>query len=207
MDTLAKGLSYLFHPLLIATWLFGLLAGFFPPALYPIKIETQPYFVVFIAVLTFVLPAINLLFFKQFGVIRSLEMTDRTERLKPFLFITLIYLACTFVFYFKTRIGLHDSVFKLLLIIDSLVVASLVITVVYKISIHSLAICGVLGMLLPLTKAAEDGSLFVPFLLTLILAGLIMSARLKLQAHTPRQVMIGAFTGFGIGFTGMIILF
>lgn len=207
MNILAKGLSYLFHPLLIATWLFTLLAVYFPPALYPIKIETHLYFVIFIAVLTFVLPALNLFFFKQFKVIRSLEMTDRADRIKPFLFITLIYLACTLVFYYKTRISLQDNVFKLLVIIDALVVASFLITLVYKASIHSMAISGVLGILLPLTKAAEDGRLFVPFLVVVVLAGLIMSARLQMQAHTPRQVMIGAMVGFAIGFTGMIILF
>ncbi len=207
MNTLAKGLSYVFHPLLLPTGLFGMLAAFFPPALYPVKIETQLYFVLFIGIITFFLPLVNLLFFRQFGVIKSFTMADRGERVRPFLFITILYLAGTFMFYYKARIGPEDNVFKLLLIIDALVVASFLITLFYKASIHSLAICGVLGILLPLTKAAEDGSLFVPFLVTLVLAGMLMSARLQLNAHTPRQVLIGAVAGFAIAFTGMLFLF
>lgn len=208
MNTLvARGISYLFHPLLLATYLFGMLAVYFPPALYPIKMETRFYFVVFVCCLTFVLPALNLFFFRQFGVITTLTMKHRSERIKPFIFITLLYLGCTGLFYYKSHMGLQDNVFKLLVIIDALVVVSLVITLFYKASIHSLAACGVLGILLPLTKAAEDGSLLLPFVCSLTMAGLIMTARLQLQAHTPRQILAGAATGFATGFVGMMILF
>jgi membrane-associated phospholipid phosphatase len=44
-------------------------------------------------------------------------------------------------------------------------------------------------------------------LVTLVLAGMLMSARLQLNAHTPRQVLIGAVAGFAIAFTGMLFLF
>lgn len=191
----------------MATWLFGLLSFYFPPALYPIKIETQFYFVLFIGAITFILPAVNLLFFRQFGVISSLTMTERSERIKPFFLITFLYLGFTFLFYYKTRIGIQDNVFKLLLIVDALVVASFFVTLFYKASIHGVAACGVLGILLPLTKVAENGSLFVPFLVALVVTGLALSARLQLNAHTPRQVLVGSLIGFAIGFTGMIVLF
>lgn len=134
-------------------------------------------------------------------------MISREERVTPFLFITLLYLAGTFMFYYKTRIGLQDNVFKLLLVVDALVLVSFFITLVYKASIHSLAVSGVLGILLPLTKAAEDGSLFIPFLIALLVAGAIMSARLQLNAHTPRQILVGAIAGFTTAFTAMLILF
>lgn len=153
------------------------------------------------------LPAVNLFFFRQFGVIKSFSMASREERIKPFLFITILYMAGTFMVYYKTHFGLQDNVFKLLLIINALVLVSFFITLVYKASIHSLAISGVLGILLPLTKAAEDGSLFMPFLIALLVAGTIMSARLQLNAHTPRQILVGGIAGFTTAFTGMLILF
>jgi membrane-associated phospholipid phosphatase len=207
VNILAKALSYLFHPLLMPSGLFAMLAALFPPALYPIKMETQLYFVLFVSVITLLLPLVNLVFFRQFGVIRSFTLINREERIKPFLFIALLYLAGMLMFYYKTRIGWGDNVFKLLVIINALVVVAFLITLMYKASIHSLAICGVLGILLPLAKAAEDGSLFIPLLVTLVLAGMIMSARLQLNAHTPRQVLVGAVAGFATAFTGMIILF
>jgi membrane-associated phospholipid phosphatase len=60
---------------------------------------------------------------------------------------------------------------------------------------------------MPLNKAVENGSLLWPTLIVLIVAGLVMSARLYLNAHTPREVLYGALAGFSIGFFGMIFLF
>jgi membrane-associated phospholipid phosphatase len=82
-----------------------------------------------------------------------------------------------------------------------------VITVFYKASIHSLAACGMLGILLPMNKAVEDGSLLYPLLGVMLLTGLVLSARLQLQAHTPRQVLVGATAGFAASFITMVLLF
>ena len=76
-----------------------------------------------------------------------------------------------------------------------------------KVSIHALAISGAVGIIVPLNKAVENGSLLVPTAMLVTIAGLVMSARLYLNVHTPRQVMYGAFLGFAVGFTGMILLF
>ncbi len=53
----------------------------------------------------------------------------------------------------------------------------------------------------------EQSYLLWPTAAVIVVAGLVMSARLYLDAHTPRQVMIGGVVGFGIGFLGMIFLF
>jgi membrane-associated phospholipid phosphatase len=65
---------------------------------------------------------------------------------------------------------------------------------------------GALGIIMPLNKAAE-GALLYPVVLLIVLAGLVMSARLYLQVHTLREVGYGAALGFLVGFFGMIILF
>jgi len=40
-----------------------------------------------------------------------------------------------------------------------------------------------------------------------VLAGVIMSARLEVGAHTPREVMWGAVLGLASGLCGMLLLF
>ncbi len=57
--------------------------------------------------------------------------------------------------------SLHDNMFRFLLMIDLLVVVATLITFFYKISVHSLAMGGLTGILLPLNQAADSG---VPFL-------------------------------------------
>jgi membrane-associated phospholipid phosphatase len=39
------------------------------------------------------------------------------------------------------------------------------------------------------------------------MAGFVMSARLQLQAHRPREILVGAITGFGVGFIATILLY
>ena len=94
-----------------------------------------------------------------------------------------------------------------MLIVAALVLAATVATFFAKVSVHSLAVCGALGIMIPLNKAVSDGSLLIPTLVILSLAGIVMSSRLYLNAHTPREVLYGAVIGLAAGFLGMIFLF
>lgn len=94
-----------------------------------------------------------------------------------------------------------------MVIVSTMVVFGAVVTLFYKLSIHSLALWGMAGMLLPMNKASEVNELLMPTVVVIVIAGLVMSARLALNAHTPREVMVGSIAGFAIGFFGMIILF
>jgi hypothetical protein len=134
-------------------------------------------------------------------------MVERHDRIIPFVFITLFYLMMTGLFYWKFHIGFQDNVFRFLVIIDLLVIASTLITFFYKISVHSIGICGLLGMLIPLNRVSEDHSLFYPTLATLVVAGIVMSARLQLNVHTQREVLIGGAVGFSVSLLAMLYFF
>lgn len=94
-----------------------------------------------------------------------------------------------------------------MVIVSTMVVFGAVVTLFYKLSIHSLAMWGMAGILLPMNKVSEVNGLLIPTVVVIVIAGLVMSARLALNAHTPREVMVGSISGFAIGFFGMIILF
>jgi hypothetical protein len=203
----ARIVSVLFHPLLLATYLFGLFTIALPAGLDPLKEDGHWNFVLLIFCVTFVLPALNIMIFKTFGTIKSLSLEERRERIVPFSFITILYTAVTYLFYSRTRIGVHDNLLKFLIIIDILVLLATVITFFYKISVHSMAIWGMIGILLPLNKISEQGALFYPTIAAIVVAGFIMASRLQLDSHTPREVMAGALTGLLISFGSMMIMF
>lgn len=207
MNILARVISFLFHPLLMATYLLGLLAVLLPSALYPVTMESQQSFMLIFFIMTFVLPALNISLFRVLGAISSFSMEKREERVRPFFLITIMYCFVTYILFSKTRISPDDNLFKLLLIIDGLVVLATLITFFYKVSIHSMGVMGILGVFLPLNKVAENNSLFIPTIVLIIIAGLVMSARLQLNSHTPREVLVGALAGFSLGFFGMLFLF
>lgn len=204
MRVVAKIISFLFHPLLLTTYLVTLIGYYFPTMLMVAPQNMRP-ILAFIFCFTFILPAVNILIFKIFGTISNYTMDSRRERLVPFVAISVIYIVMTFLFYYRLPFSSNFS--NLMLLVTMLVVAGTVITFFYKVSIHSLAMWGGVGILVPLNKAMEQSYLLWPTAGIIVAAGLVMSARLYLDAHTPRQVMIGGLVGFGIGFLGMIFLF
>ncbi len=204
MKTAAQVIAYIFHPLLFATYLVLMLGGLIPRFLL-IPSGHVVVFVGFVFVMTFVLPVANLLMFKAFGTLDSLHLPSRKERLLPFTVITIIYAVVTVLFFYKVSQNVNFN--KVMLITASLVLLATVGTLFQKLSVHSLAASGAFGIMLPLNKAVENGSLLYPTVIVLVIAGLVMTSRLYLNAHTPREVLSGAMLGFGGGFFGMLILF
>jgi hypothetical protein len=191
----------------MATYLFSLLAWTLPAALAPIQTKDHMNFLLLIFMVTFLLPVVILGIFKTFGTIRSFQMADRKERILPFIFITFIYLSITYLLFSKTRMGFHDNFLKLMMIIDLLMITATVTTLFFKVSVHSVGIWGLIGITLPLTKISEVNMLFYASLVLILLAGLIMSSRLQVGAHTSREVMVGSILGLASSLTGMLILF
>lgn len=202
MRGVAKIISVVFHPLLITTYLFLLLTYFLPVILLP----AQPslWIILLIFITTFALPTVNFLLLRLTGSIGDLSMPHRHQRILPFIFISAIYVFVTVMFYWKFPI---PNLLRLMVIVSSMVVFATIATFFYKLSVHSLAMWGVVGMLLPLNKVSEVGSLLVPTAVAIVIAGIVMSSRLALNAHTPREILFGSVSGFLIGFFGMIILF
>lgn len=204
MKTAATIISWIFHPLLFATYLV-LLLGWYMPQFLLIPVSKILTFAGLVFIMTFILPAANLVMFRAFGTLPSLEMKTQRERFVPFVLIAIIYLVVTLMFYYKVSANVNFN--KVMMITTGLIFIAAVATFFEKVSVHSLAVCGAVGILLPLNKVVENGVLFVPTLVMLMVAGLVMSARLYLNAHTPRQVLYGAVLGFSGAFFGMIFLF
>lgn len=204
MKSTAKIFAVIFHPLLLPTYLV-LLLQHYSPSMLGIRAEYSLTIIGLIFVFTFVMPVINLLMLKFFGNVNSMTLESRQQRVLPFTFIMLLYVLVTFLFYYKLPFSQNFN--KMMVIITAMVVVTWAITFFYKISVHSLAVCGSLGILLPLNQATEQQVLLIPTVIIIVISGLVMSSRLLLDAHKPREVMYGGVVGFLIGFAGMIILF
>lgn len=91
------------------------------------------------------------------------------------------------------------------MIVAALVVTATVITFFLKVSVHSLAMGGWIGILLPLIRFSPD--LLWPTASIIALSGLVISSRLILNAHTLRETIIGVIAGLLVGYGGMIVMF
>lgn len=203
----ARIVSVVFHPLFIPTYFFWLLSRALPTSLEPVSVSLHTKFLIFIFLITALVPLVNVGIFISFRAVRSYGMPGRKERLLPFVFISMVYVAVTYLFHVHGRMNLHDNFLKFMVIIDMLVVAGTIATFFFKVSIHSIAMWGLVGMLVPLMKITEVSTLFYPTLAVIVLAGLVMAARLETGVHSSREVMWGAVLGLATSVTGMMLLF
>lgn len=207
MTLLARAISFLFHPLFVTTYLFLVFRFWFPIGLEPIPIEVSNQFLILVFGITAVLPVVNMIFFRLVGVIKTMEMTSRRERVIPFLFIALMYFGIVLMLLTRPELSMDDNFIRFLSVAASLVSASFLISLFYKASIHALAWGGFVGILLLLARSADSGSLLFPIIGGVVIAGLVMSSRLYLNAHTPREILVGSMTGVATSFTVVELLF
>lgn len=189
--TLAKIISYLFHPLIMPT--LGVLYIFYSGSYISfMPAEVKKIILIVIAANTFGLPLLVIPLFYQFGVIKSYTMETNKERVLPLAFTIVPYF---FSVYFIYRIPLPNIIGTFVLGASIIVMIALVVTLKWKISLHLLAIGGLVGFLIAFSfKFYID--VFLPLLGLLFISGILASARLELSAHKPSQIYVGFLTGF-----------
>ncbi|MEM9859128.1 MAG: PA-phosphatase [Bacteroidota bacterium] len=200
---LAEFVSYVFHPLLLSTMLLVVLFVFSPNALRPITSANFLPFLGVVFALTFFIPALSVGMLKMTSTITSFKLEDRKERILPFIFISLYYALAVYMFGYQ--LGLGQTMVILFGTITAVVVLVTIVTLFYKVSVHSAGMWGVLGSMIAIQHKYPDSLLFWPIIITLLLAGIVNSARLYLSAHSSTQVNLGAFLGFLVCFISVYL--
>lgn len=192
----ANVISYVFHPLMMATYLFSAIIFIEPMQLVPpgYTIVAQWLIVLVVWLTTFAIPAMSLVLLKFTGNITSLKLHNRQERLIPFFYVTVFYFFTAY--YFTQQMLLTDLASGIFIVIAIMILLAAIITFLWKISVHSLGMGGVVGLLLIITTTIPESSIYLISLVAILFSGLVLSARLKLQAHSTLQV----YTGFALGF-------
>lgn len=197
MKYIARTISFVLHPMLMPLYiLFFIFNSNTLFAYIPLGVKLYCYLVTFFALL--LLPTLSLPVFKYFGLIRSYRLDEKQERVYPIL----VAIAFAFLgFWFLGLVGYTNIVRQLYLVLIILLSAFSVITFRWKMSMHLTAIGGVCGFLL-VWGMRYHGEVRHTFMLFLLLAGILASARLFLNKHTPLQVYLGFLFGlffvFGI---------
>ena len=179
---------------------FLLLYWLMPEMIKPLTFITLP----FLFITTFIIPLLSISMLKFSGSISSFKLESRQERVMPFAFVSIFYGLTTYLFVFKIQV---NEVIALLLIATTVLITVLtIITLWFKVSIHAAGISGVVGFFLVFGLKFPESEALYPLLFLLISSGIVMSARLQLNAHSPNQILIGMLTGLIICF-GTLYLF
>jgi hypothetical protein len=200
-DSLAKILSVIFHPLFVPV--YGLLIIFSAPTLFMyMPFSVKKLLLLIILVNNVILPISLMPFFIHRNIISSWTLSDRKERLIPLIMTTILYAATSYIIF-----GFHIPFFLKSFIFASFFLSAMVtvITFWWKISLHSVGAGALLAMILILSFRM-DASLVWHIISAIIAGSLVLTSRLSLYYHNPRQVWLGFFSGF-FGLTFLMILF
>lgn len=200
--TIAKSLSVLFHPILYP--IYSILLLFFFDHLFIVKTPYQIKLYVFGVVFlnTIVMPLLLMWFLQKRGIISSLRLENKAERLYPLIVSLAFYISTWFLISRLNLIPLYTYIFVLSSVLMALAIG---VNVIFKISLHSLGAAGFSAALLGISYFYN---IQFPFLIIVafVLTGLIASSRLILNAHKPAQVYIGLILGFSAGMFSVLFL-
>ncbi|MFD2035057.1 PA-phosphatase [Belliella marina] len=190
--------SVVFQPLAMPTLIFMFLLFGLPDSEIGIGQANKLLIISVIFANTMIIPIGIIMVMRYTKVIPSLEMENNRERVFPFAVITLLYLITAYAFYQKDWMD-YRLIFTMFVISICLILLTS-ISYFWKISAHMMGVGGLLGIVLAFSLLVQGFSLLHILLPVILLAGLIGSARLYLNAHTPIQVLGGLLLGFGVCF-------
>lgn len=191
---IAQILSYLFHPLLIPSCIVVIFMFVPEGSYFEMPLRSSLLLLAFVFLSTFIFPVLLLLTLKNLKVISNFQMNTKRERVFPLVMMSIIFYA---VFYLLKQ-GPFANVFNLFMLGSTLLLLlSLLINYVWKISLHMIAQGGLFGALLGMAlRFGIEIQILLYFII--VLAGIIGFARLKLDSHKPAEVYGGFILGAGV---------
>ncbi len=182
-------ISYFFHPINFSILGAILYFLFIPKYIF----KTQEHTILLVIFLgTYIFPLFLLFLLKNFKMIQSYYMDTIEERKFPtILFISLTYIIGNWLY--------KSTIVDLLALFYfgygfGLIVSYGLLHLKTKISLHALAIGGLIGFLIYFSYYFKINLLLILMVL-FVLSGLILSSRLRLKAHKLTEVILGYLVG------------
>ncbi len=192
-------LSYLGHPLFmpilaVLLLLYGGTYLSFLPATF------KHFDLTLVFLNTILIPLAYMHIFRRMEIISSYHLEIRRERVIPLALYTLLLLVTWFILHRVRQPAILTDLFLALTVTAAI---TFLITLRRKISLH-LSGLGSLSALLLAASLRLTSTFILLWLLSLVLAGAVASARLILRQHTPAEVYAGFFVAFT---TTFLVLF
>lgn len=213
----AQMLSFICHPLFMLTYMLLLLLTVNPYLFGVNKIGDSSYLILMVFFSTVFIPGFSILMMKFLGLIESIELKNQQERIGPYIITGVFYLWMYRNILDNPNIPIAFKIFVLGATIGLFV--AFFINLFSKISMHTLGMGGLLGMILITMFQYSHGLFWVDFSIfkfqmsmtqllmsIILLSGLVGTARLFLKAHEQQEVYGGYLVGMFAQFIAMMIL-
>jgi len=184
--------SILFHPLLISSYVFAFLIYLHPAAFEGVDLHTKNLRMFSMVLFTLFFPALSLFLAWRLKLIKGLALNNRQDRLVGFIVTMFFYFWASYVFRNLPDVPPVAAHFVLGTFLA--VCGAWMCTIFYKISLHAVAMGGLITFFI--LFAREDPYVSGLYLvLPVLIAGLVCSSRLILGAHNRFEMVTGFFVG------------
>lgn len=190
----AKIISIIGHPIFHPTWMMLILILSGITRFMP---QSNAVFLGITVLMTCLIPGLVIMMVKRWGLIKSLEMEEREDRLGP-LFIMLLFLYAAYRYFNKIPMLAIFNFYLTAVIVVT--VLAFVISFFWKISLHTLG-WGCFTAFLFIMTTVSLRSYLLYFIACIVISGVVASARLKLKSHNNAQI----YAGFAVGFAAVIV--
>jgi membrane-associated phospholipid phosphatase len=153
---------------------------------------------------SFLFPAAFIYYLYSLKIIPNLSLGKQSSRHIPYLVCSIIYIVFAFFTYRKLPDFTEITIYFFLTAASILLV--FFINIYWKISAHGTGLGGILGAMFAISVAKKTDSLLLFIIIFIILTGLACAARLKLNAHTPMQIIAGLILGILLGTSSIFFL-
>jgi hypothetical protein len=188
----AMVLSYIFHPLFIPVYLLWLLLntqaymfGQFSPG------EKAIALIRFFIMYSF-FPLVTVLIAKGLGFLKSIHLRTQKERIIPYIASNLYYFWMCYVLRHQPEFPKEAIYLSMAIFIASS--AGLMANIYMKVSMHTMAM-GIMIAFVGMMALGEANNYTIYFSISLLIAGLVSTARMIASDHTPAEI----YTGLAIG--------
>ena len=213
MTALARVISFLFHPLFGVSYILLLLLAVNPYLFGVNRLADQMPLVFLLIFSTVLIPGLSVVMMKALGLVQSIELDDKTDRIGPYIITGVFYL--WMVINFKNNPNIPDLFASFMLGATIALFLAFFINLFSKISAHAVGMGGVVAMIGILLSIYSFSNIHIPlgalgnlqislsaiFLMAILLSGLVGTARLWLGAHNLQDLL----GGYMVGIAGQII--
>jgi membrane-associated HD superfamily phosphohydrolase len=187
----ARIISYIFHPLFIPVYISWIIFKIQSPLFSVNETGKNFYIPRFILLYTF-FPLVTVLLLKAVGFISSIHLENRRDRIIP-------YVICMIYYWWSWHLFDNQPEYTRLSVIISLAIflasiGGLMANIYMKVSMHAIA-AGVMAAFVMLLAFSEDLSFGIYISISVLLAGIICTARFVDSDHTAKEIYVGLLVG------------
>jgi len=188
----AKIISYIFHPLFIPVYL-SWLALESQSFLFGVFSEWEKtIFVARFGVMYIMFPLISVLLMKALGFVSSIHLNTQKDRIIPYVVCMIYYWWMWYVLHNQPEYPKQFVILSFAIFLAS--IGGLMANINIKISMHAIG-AGIMAAFVMLLGFSQDLNFGVYISISILLAGIICTARFIDSDHTAKEIYVGLLVG------------